>query len=289
MRSGQVVVFRGRDSIPLAGLRLEVLDGCSRRGPLVPGHRTGVRRVHGSLLAPAGGGVRGRSGRTPASSPARRRVRAGRPHRRAGRSAGRRPGARLRSVTPVRGRVHGASSGHLRREGRAEALPFEDACSTARWPSSSRTSSPTRLGVHASSAGPAPRRCRRSACVWDFAEGMQMLRLFWDAALTSTRQPPTRRDPALRARGRDRRAGSPRPGSATSPRRPRRRARPTRRSRNSGRIPCRDRAGRLLLRQPGRGEPRVAVREELFQRVGSPTGSVSPSPRKPDAYPATPQ
>jgi len=68
-------------------------------------------------------------------------------------------------------------------EGRAEALPFDDArfdCALSQ------------LVLHfvtdpVSFAGELRRVLRpggvAAACVWDFAEGMQMLRLFWDAAL----------------------------------------------------------------------------------------------------------
>ncbi len=69
------------------------------------------------------------------------------------------------------------------REGRAEDIPFDDACFDGAL---------AQLVLHFVSDPP---RCARelrrvlrpdgvaAACVWDFAEGMQMLRLFWDAAL----------------------------------------------------------------------------------------------------------
>ena len=69
------------------------------------------------------------------------------------------------------------------REGRAEEIPFEDALFDHAL---------AQLVLHFVSD---PDRCARelrrvlrpggvaAACVWDFAEGMQMLRLFWDAAL----------------------------------------------------------------------------------------------------------
>lgn len=69
------------------------------------------------------------------------------------------------------------------REGRAEDIPFDDArfdCALAQ------------LVLHFVTDPPqCARELRRvlrpdgvaAACVWDFAEGMQMLRLFWDSAL----------------------------------------------------------------------------------------------------------
>jgi SAM-dependent methyltransferase len=87
------------------------------------------------------------------------------------------------------------------REGRAEDIPFDDAsfdCALAQ------------LVLHFVTD---PVRCARefrrvlrpggvaAACVWDFAEGMQMLRLFWDAALVVD---PAAPDEALTLRfGRD--------------------------------------------------------------------------------------
>lgn len=69
------------------------------------------------------------------------------------------------------------------RQGRAEALPFDDATFDVVL---------TQLVLHfVADPSRAAREFRRvlrpggvvAACVWDFAEGMQMLRLFWDAAL----------------------------------------------------------------------------------------------------------
>lgn len=69
------------------------------------------------------------------------------------------------------------------RPGRAEAIPFDDACVDVAL---------AQLVLHFVSDPPAAagelRRVTRpggvvGACVWDFAEGMQMLRLFWDSAL----------------------------------------------------------------------------------------------------------
>jgi len=69
------------------------------------------------------------------------------------------------------------------REGRAEAIPFDDARFDAAL---------AQLVLHfVSEPARAARELRRvlrpggvaAACVWDFAEGMQMLRHFWDAAL----------------------------------------------------------------------------------------------------------
>jgi SAM-dependent methyltransferase len=76
------------------------------------------------------------------------------------------------------------------RQGRAEAIPFGDAsfdCALAQ------------LVLHfvtepALAAGELRRVLRpggvAAGCVWDFAEGMQMLRLFWDAALAVDPQAP---------------------------------------------------------------------------------------------------
>ncbi len=73
--------------------------------------------------------------------------------------------------------------GVLVREGRAEAIPFDDA---------SFDVALAQLVLHfvsdpAKAAGELRRVLRpggvAAACVWDFAEGMQMLRQFWDAAL----------------------------------------------------------------------------------------------------------
>lgn len=70
------------------------------------------------------------------------------------------------------------------RPGRAEAIPFDDASADVAL---------AQLVLHFVSDAPAAalemRRVTRpggvvGACVWDFAEGMQMLRLFWDSALT---------------------------------------------------------------------------------------------------------
>jgi SAM-dependent methyltransferase len=69
------------------------------------------------------------------------------------------------------------------RLGRAEALPFEDGCVDRAL---------AQLVLHfvtdpAAAAGELRRVLRpggvAAACVWDFAEGMEMLRYFWDAAL----------------------------------------------------------------------------------------------------------
>jgi ubiquinone/menaquinone biosynthesis C-methylase UbiE len=69
------------------------------------------------------------------------------------------------------------------REGRAEDIPFDDA---------SFDGALAQLVLHfvtdpVRCAGEVRRVLRpggfAAACVWDFAEGMQMLRLFWDAAL----------------------------------------------------------------------------------------------------------
>jgi SAM-dependent methyltransferase len=69
------------------------------------------------------------------------------------------------------------------RHGRVEAIPFDDA---------SFDFALAQLVLHFVTDPPqAARELRRvlrpgavaAACVWDFAEGMQMLRLFWDAAL----------------------------------------------------------------------------------------------------------
>jgi SAM-dependent methyltransferase len=74
--------------------------------------------------------------------------------------------------------------------GRAEAIPFGDAEFDVAL---------AQLVLHFVSDAPAAagelRRVLRpggtaAACVWDFAEGMQMLRLFWDAALTVDPQAP---------------------------------------------------------------------------------------------------
>jgi SAM-dependent methyltransferase len=76
------------------------------------------------------------------------------------------------------------------RPGRAEALPFDDG-------SFDRVLA--QLVLHfVSDPAQAAREFRRvlrpggkvSACVWDFDEGMQMLRLFWDAALTIDPEAP---------------------------------------------------------------------------------------------------
>lgn len=76
------------------------------------------------------------------------------------------------------------------RLGQAEALPFEDG-------SFDRVLA--QLVLHfVSDPSQAAREFRRvlragavvSACVWDFDEGMQMLRLFWDAALSVDPQAP---------------------------------------------------------------------------------------------------
>lgn len=70
------------------------------------------------------------------------------------------------------------------RQGRAEALPFEDAVFDA---------SMAQLVLHFTSDAPAAaaemRRVVRAggvvaACVWDFEHGMEMLRAYWDAALS---------------------------------------------------------------------------------------------------------
>lgn len=70
------------------------------------------------------------------------------------------------------------------RQGSAEAIPFEDGSFDAVL---------AELVLHfVSEPSPAVRECRRvlhpggtmAACVWDFAEGMHMLRHFWDAALS---------------------------------------------------------------------------------------------------------
>lgn len=70
------------------------------------------------------------------------------------------------------------------REGRAEAIPFDDDTFDAAL---------AQLVLHfVSDPAAAAAELRRvlrpggiaAACVWDFAEGMQMLRHFWDAALT---------------------------------------------------------------------------------------------------------
>lgn len=69
------------------------------------------------------------------------------------------------------------------RQGRAEALPFEDAVFDVAL---------AQLVLHFVDDGAAAAREMRrvvrpggvvAACVWDFADGMQMLRAFWDAAL----------------------------------------------------------------------------------------------------------
>src|SRR3954447_14758469 len=69
------------------------------------------------------------------------------------------------------------------REGRVEAIPFDDA---------GFDGALAQLVLHfvpePAQAGRELRRVLRpggvaAACVWDFAEGMQMLRHFWDAAL----------------------------------------------------------------------------------------------------------
>lgn len=76
------------------------------------------------------------------------------------------------------------------RQGRAEAIPFDDAVFDAAL---------AQLVLHfVADPAQAARELRRvlrpggvaSACVWDFAEGMQMLRLFWDAALVIDPQAP---------------------------------------------------------------------------------------------------
>jgi SAM-dependent methyltransferase len=70
------------------------------------------------------------------------------------------------------------------RQGRAEDIPFDDA---------SVDVALAQLVLHfVTDPGLAARELRRvlrpegvaAACVWDFAEGMEMLRLFWDAALS---------------------------------------------------------------------------------------------------------
>ena len=69
------------------------------------------------------------------------------------------------------------------RQGRCEAIPFDDACVDIAL---------AELVLHfVSDPTAAARELRRvvrpggtiGACVWDFAEGMEMLRRFWDAAL----------------------------------------------------------------------------------------------------------
>lgn len=69
------------------------------------------------------------------------------------------------------------------RAGRAEAMPFDDACFDAAL---------SQLVLHfvpePAAVGSELRRVVRaggtvSACVWDFAQGMEVLRLFWDSAL----------------------------------------------------------------------------------------------------------
>lgn len=76
------------------------------------------------------------------------------------------------------------------RPGRAEAIPFEDAAFDHAL---------AQLVLHfVSDPAQAAREFRRvlrpggvvSACMWDDAEGMQMLRHFWDAALTVSPQAP---------------------------------------------------------------------------------------------------
>ena len=77
------------------------------------------------------------------------------------------------------------------RTGRAEQIPFDDAAFDGAL---------AQLVLHFVSDPPAAaaemRRTVRSggvvgACVWDFAEGMEMLRHFWDAALTVDPDAPT--------------------------------------------------------------------------------------------------
>lgn len=76
------------------------------------------------------------------------------------------------------------------RPGRAEAIPFDDGTFDRAL---------AQLVLHfVSDPAQAAREFRRvlrpggavSACVWDFAKGMQMLRHFWDAALTLDPQAP---------------------------------------------------------------------------------------------------
>jgi uncharacterized spore protein YtfJ len=87
------------------------------------------------------------------------------------------------------------------REGRAEAIPFDDASFDAAL---------AQLVLHfvaepASAAAELGRVLRPGAlvgaCVWDFSRGMQMLRLFWDAALAV--------DPSAPDEARTRRFGRP--------------------------------------------------------------------------------
>lgn len=69
------------------------------------------------------------------------------------------------------------------RQGRAEAIPFEDArfdVALAQLVLHFVTDPPAAAAEMARVVGPGG---SVGACVWDFAEGMEMLRWFWDAAL----------------------------------------------------------------------------------------------------------
>jgi len=161
------------------------------------------------------------------------------------------------------------------REGRAEDIPFDDArfdCVLAQ------------LVLHFVTD---PARCahelRRvlrpdgvaAACVWDFAEGMQMLRLFWDAALTL--------DPSVPDEARTLRFGREGEIADWLVVAGFRDVTETTLNVSSTYASFEELWGGFLAGIGPAGsycvslveEQRVALREELFRRVGSPAGSFS--------------
>ena len=100
--------------------------------------------------------------------------------RRAGESRRRRSVGRASSPMPAR-----TSPMRAPNSGRAAARRCRSATasSTPSCPASSSTSCPTRRRRSASSAAPLGPGATVAAYVWDYAEGMELMRHFWDAAV----------------------------------------------------------------------------------------------------------